>query len=152
MHGHQVYRITPQTMLPVLPKLISELQLDLEPKRLAALNLLGRLLSSPGSDMDTSYPELPPGFPENHGREGTTKDGPEGFLPKSEYLSLFDAVRSATIVAVVAASRRTMSSASGEPASDSIMRSLVAPVAISTRAPPPAWTTSFVIVPSISTS
>jgi len=45
-------------MLPVLPKLISELQLDKEAKRVAALQLLGRLLSSPGSDMDTSYPEL----------------------------------------------------------------------------------------------
>jgi hypothetical protein len=54
----QVYRVLPQTMLPVLPKLVSELQLDQESKRLAALHLLGRLLSSPGFDIDTSYAEL----------------------------------------------------------------------------------------------
>jgi hypothetical protein len=49
---------------------------------------------------DAAYPELPAGFKEMHGPEGTAKDGPEGFLTKAEYLSLFDAVRSATIVAV----------------------------------------------------
>jgi hypothetical protein len=49
---------------------------------------------------DAAYPELPPGFMEMHGAAGTTKDGPDGFLTKAEYLSLFDAVRSATIVAV----------------------------------------------------
>ena len=45
-------------MLPVLPKLASELQLDQESKRLAALELLGRLLSLPGSDLDVTYTEL----------------------------------------------------------------------------------------------
>lgn len=45
-------------MLPVLPKLASELQLDQESKRLAALELLGRLLPLPGSDLDLAYPGL----------------------------------------------------------------------------------------------
>ena len=45
-------------MLPVLPKLASELQVDQESKRLAALELLGRLLSLPGSDLDVTYAEL----------------------------------------------------------------------------------------------
>jgi hypothetical protein len=49
---------------------------------------------------DAAYPELPAGFAETHGPEGAKKDGPEGFLTKAEYLSLFDAVRSATITAV----------------------------------------------------
>lgn len=45
-------------MLPVLPKLASELQVDQESKRLSALELLGRLLSLPGSDLDVTYKEL----------------------------------------------------------------------------------------------
>jgi hypothetical protein len=49
---------------------------------------------------DAVFPELPPGFEETHGSEGAKKDGPEGFLTKAEYLSLFDAARSATIAAV----------------------------------------------------
>jgi hypothetical protein len=49
---------------------------------------------------DAAYPELPAGFAETHGPEGAKKDGPDGFLTKAEYLSLFDAVRAATIAAV----------------------------------------------------
>jgi hypothetical protein len=49
---------------------------------------------------DAAYPELPPGFLETHGPEGTKKDGPDGFLTKAEYLALFDEVRSATIAAL----------------------------------------------------
>ena len=49
---------------------------------------------------DAAYPELPAGFAETHGPEGAKKGGPDGFLTKAEYLSLFDAVRSATIAAV----------------------------------------------------
>jgi len=49
---------------------------------------------------NAAYPELPAGFAETHGSEGAKKDGPDGFLTKAEYLSLFDAVRSATIAAV----------------------------------------------------
>lgn len=41
---------------------------------------------------DAAYPELPAGFAETHGPEGTKQDGPDGFLTKAEYLSLFDAV------------------------------------------------------------
>jgi DinB superfamily len=46
---------------------------------------------------DADYPELPAGFKETYGAEGAKKDGPEGFLTKAEFLSLFDRVRSATI-------------------------------------------------------
>ena len=49
---------------------------------------------------DAAYPELPAGFVETHGPDGTKKDGPDGFLTKAEYLSLFNAVRSATIATV----------------------------------------------------
>lgn len=49
---------------------------------------------------EAASPELPAGFMETHGPEGTKKDGPDGFLTKAEYLSLFDAVRSATIATV----------------------------------------------------
>jgi hypothetical protein len=47
-----------------------------------------------------AYPDLPPGFSDLHGSKGAHKDGPEGFLTKSEYLKLFDEVRSATIAAL----------------------------------------------------
>jgi hypothetical protein len=46
---------------------------------------------------DAAYPELPAGFVEAYGAEGASKDGPEGFLTKDEYLALFDMVRAATI-------------------------------------------------------
>ena len=46
---------------------------------------------------DAAVAELPPGFLEIHGPEGTKREGPEGFLTKSEYLDLFDKARSATI-------------------------------------------------------
>jgi hypothetical protein len=49
---------------------------------------------------DAAYPELPAGFMETHGPDGTKKNGPDGFLTKAEYLSLFNAVRSATIATV----------------------------------------------------
>ncbi len=49
---------------------------------------------------DAGYPKLPAGFADTHGPEGAKKDGPDGFLTKSEYLLLFDAVRAATIAAV----------------------------------------------------
>jgi hypothetical protein len=53
---------------------------------------------------DAAYPELPPGFADLHGPAGAGKDGPDGFLPKAEYLALFDAVRAATIATVGALS------------------------------------------------
>jgi DinB superfamily len=46
---------------------------------------------------DAAYPELPAGFTEAYGAAGASKDGPEGFLTKDEYLALFDMVRAATI-------------------------------------------------------
>ena len=46
------------------------------------------------------YPELPPGSAELYGKEGASKDGPDGFLTKAEYLALFDSVRGATIAAL----------------------------------------------------
>ena len=49
---------------------------------------------------DAPYPDLPASFPETYGSKGANKDGPDGFLTKAEYLSLFDKVRSATIAAV----------------------------------------------------
>lgn len=49
---------------------------------------------------DAEYPELPPGSKELYGKEGAKKDGPEGFLTKAEYVSLFDSVRAATVAAL----------------------------------------------------
>lgn len=44
-------------------------------------------------------PELPPGFMEQHGPEGASKD--TGFLTKQEYLDLFAQVRAGTIAALM---------------------------------------------------
>jgi len=49
---------------------------------------------------DAPYPDLPASFAETYGAKGAGKDGPNGFLSKAEYLSLFDKVRSATVAAV----------------------------------------------------
>jgi hypothetical protein len=46
------------------------------------------------------YPDLPPDFPTTYTADRATADGPHGFHTKSEYLSLFNAVRNATIKAV----------------------------------------------------
>src|SRR5262245_56326529 len=46
---------------------------------------------------DVKFPELPAGFLEKHGPDGTKLDGPQGFLKKDEYLKLFDAVRQAVV-------------------------------------------------------
>jgi DinB superfamily len=66
---------------------------------------IGHLISAEGHLVspqlpDTAYPELPAGFRDNHGSEGAKKSSTEGCLTKAEYLSLFDAARSATIAAV----------------------------------------------------
>ena len=45
----------PQTLLPVLPLLTHELQVEVEAKRLAAIDLLGQLFTLPDSDMDQEY-------------------------------------------------------------------------------------------------
>lgn len=54
----QVYRICPQALLPVVPHLENELQADEDAKRLAAVELVGRLFALPGSDMDAQYASL----------------------------------------------------------------------------------------------
>lgn len=51
----QVHLACPQTLLPVLPLLAHELQVEVEAKRLAAIDLLGKLFTLPGSDMDQEY-------------------------------------------------------------------------------------------------
>lgn len=51
----QVHLACPQTLLPVLPLLAHELQVEEEARRLAAIDLLGKLFTLPGSDMDQEY-------------------------------------------------------------------------------------------------
>jgi hypothetical protein len=41
--------------------------------------------------------ELPPGFPERHGKETAAVEPPKGFLAKAEYLSIFKKVRQQTL-------------------------------------------------------
>jgi hypothetical protein len=43
------------------------------------------------------YPELPPGFLDNHNRNAASKDGPDGFLTKDKYVALFNQFREATM-------------------------------------------------------
>ena len=54
----QVYKSSPQTLLPVLPHLESELRVDDKTKRVAAVQLLGSLFGQGGSDLDTMYQQL----------------------------------------------------------------------------------------------
>ncbi len=54
----QVYKSCPQTLLPVLPHLESELRIEDTAKRVAAVQLLGSLFGQGGSDLDTSYTQL----------------------------------------------------------------------------------------------
>ena len=54
----QVHLACPQTLLPVLPLLVHELQVEEEAKRLDAIDLLGKLFTLPGSDMDLEYSYL----------------------------------------------------------------------------------------------
>lgn len=49
---------------------------------------------------DAAYPELPPGFLDQHGTKGANDDGPDKFLTKAEYLELLSEVRAATIAAL----------------------------------------------------
>jgi uncharacterized damage-inducible protein DinB len=43
------------------------------------------------------FPELPPGFAEHYTKETAKDDNPKNFLPKKEYLTLFNRVREATL-------------------------------------------------------
>ena len=54
----QIHLACPQTLLPVLPLLAHELQVEVEAKRLDAIDLLGKLFTLPGSDMDQEYSYL----------------------------------------------------------------------------------------------
>ena len=54
----QVYKRCPQTLLPVLPHLESELRIEDTAKRVAAVQLLGSLFGQGGSDLDTIYAQL----------------------------------------------------------------------------------------------
>lgn len=46
---------------------------------------------------EARYPALPAGFDEVHAIASVTRDGPDGFLSREQYRSLFDQVRSATM-------------------------------------------------------
>ncbi|GAB4821978.1 hypothetical protein N2152v2_009024 [Parachlorella kessleri] len=55
----QLYQVVPQVLLPVLPHLGPELQVESESNRLAAVDLLGKLFSQPGrSSILQEYAEL----------------------------------------------------------------------------------------------
>lgn len=58
VHHMQVYCAAPQTLLPVLPHLSRQLGLEDESRRLAAVNLLGPLFSTPGSQLDAENTHL----------------------------------------------------------------------------------------------
>ena len=53
-----MYKSCPQTLLPVLPHLESELRTEDTAKRVAAVQLLGSLFGQGGSDFDTMYAQL----------------------------------------------------------------------------------------------
>jgi hypothetical protein len=60
----------------------------------AEVGLLGKQL--PGA----SFPELPAGFREKHGKETASSDAPGGFAKKAEYIGLFNKLRDTTVAAV----------------------------------------------------
>jgi len=62
--------------------------------------IVGDVMITRGQLPEIKLPELPAGFVEMHGPEGTKKDGPDGFLTRDEYVNLFNAVRGAVIDAV----------------------------------------------------
>jgi len=49
---------------------------------------------------EVRFPKVPPRFLEAHSPEGATKNGPDGFLTKCQYLELFDQMRAATMDAL----------------------------------------------------
>jgi hypothetical protein len=49
---------------------------------------------------NAAYPELPPGFAEQHGKETSAQEPPKGFGGKEQYVALFNRVREATKAAV----------------------------------------------------
>ena len=49
---------------------------------------------------DAAFPDLPAGFMDRHGTATAADPGADGYLTKAEYLSLFAAVRAATVAAL----------------------------------------------------
>jgi hypothetical protein len=47
-----------------------------------------------------TYPELPSGFAEQHGKSTSSSDSPKGFGAKKDYLDLFNKMRNATVAAL----------------------------------------------------
>lgn len=54
----QIYQVSPSTLLPVMPHIMSDLTAKEDAKRLSALELLGKLYALPNSDMHADFPEL----------------------------------------------------------------------------------------------
>ncbi len=54
----QIYQVSPSTLLPVMPHIMSDLTAKEDAKRLSALELLGKLYALPDSDMHADFPEL----------------------------------------------------------------------------------------------
>jgi sister-chromatid-cohesion protein PDS5 len=54
----QIYQVSPSTLLPVMPHIMSDLTAKEDAKRLSALELLGKLYALPNSDMQADFPEL----------------------------------------------------------------------------------------------
>ena len=55
----------------------------------------------PGLDLSGArYPDLPPGFAEQHAKDKAAQDPPTGFATKAQYLGLFNQARQATLAAL----------------------------------------------------
>lgn len=54
----QIYQVSPSTLLPVMPHIMSDLTAKEDAKRLSALELLGKLYALPNSNMHSDFPEL----------------------------------------------------------------------------------------------
>ena len=54
----QIYQVSPSTLLPVMPHIMSDLTAKEDAKRLAALELLGKLYALPNFDIHSDFPEL----------------------------------------------------------------------------------------------
>ena len=65
---------------------------------------LGHLIASEADmvrpHLNADFPDLPPGFKEQHGKETAAVDPPKGFKTKQEYLDLYNKGRGATLAAV----------------------------------------------------
>ncbi|BDA45205.1 Sister chromatid cohesion protein PDS5 homolog A [Coccomyxa sp. Obi] len=55
---HQIYQVSPSTLLPVMPHIMSDLTAKEDAKRLSALDLLGKLYALPDSNIHSDFPEL----------------------------------------------------------------------------------------------